>query len=93
MKKILLLVLLLTLPMSNLTANEDGKYYTPVINLYEKAKSKTTQQYNKLISESNLILDFQSLDQPLTKGFDFVCYNSCKERNDESFCRQQCSLK
>ena len=93
MKKILLLVLLLTLPMSNLSANEDSKYYTPVINLYEKAKSKTTQQYNKLISESNLILDFQSLDQPLTKGFDFVCYNSCKERNEVSFCRQQCSLK
>ena len=93
MKKILLLVLLLTLPMSNLTANEDGKYYTPVINLYEKAKSKTTSLYNKLISESNLILGFQSLDQPLTKGFDFVCYNSCKERNEESFCKAQCSLK
>ena len=79
--------------MSNLSANEDSKYYTPVINLYEKVKSKTTQLYNILISESNLILGFQSLDQPLTKGFDFVCYNSCKERNEESFCKAQCSLK
>ena len=29
----------------------------------------------------------------LGEGFDFVCYNSCKERNDESFCRKQCSLQ
>ena len=27
-----------------------------------------------------------------TPGFDFVCYNSCKERNDESLCRKQCTL-
>ena len=27
-----------------------------------------------------------------TPGFDFVCYNSCKDRNDESFCRKQCTL-
>ena len=27
------------------------------------------------------------------KGFDFVCYNSCKERNDDAFCRKQCSLQ
>ena len=26
-------------------------------------------------------------------GFDFVCYNSCKERNDDGFCRKQCSLQ
>jgi hypothetical protein len=28
----------------------------------------------------------------ITPGFDFVCYNSCKERNDESFCQKQCTL-
>ena len=28
-----------------------------------------------------------------TPGFDFVCFNSCKERNDETHCRQQCSLQ
>ena len=27
-----------------------------------------------------------------TPGFDFVCYNSCKDRNDESFCKKQCTL-
>ena len=27
------------------------------------------------------------------KGFDFPCYNSCKDRNDESFCRKQCTLE
>ena len=26
-----------------------------------------------------------------TPGFDFVCYNSCKDRNHESFCRKQCT--
>ncbi len=26
-------------------------------------------------------------------GFDFVCYNSCKERNNESFCRKLCTLE
>ena len=28
-----------------------------------------------------------------TPGFDFVCYNECKERNDETYCRQQCSIQ
>ena len=27
------------------------------------------------------------------KGFDFMCYNSCKGRNDESFCVKQCTLE
>ena len=26
-------------------------------------------------------------------GFDFICYNSCKDRNDEIFCRQKCSIQ
>ena len=26
-------------------------------------------------------------------GFDFICYNSCKDRNDEAFCRQKCSIQ
>ena len=29
----------------------------------------------------------------INMGFDFICYNSCKERNDESFCRKQCTLE
>ena len=29
----------------------------------------------------------------IEKGFDFTCYNACKERNDEAFCRQKCSMQ
>ena len=103
MKKILFLILLLSLPMSNLSASEGEKFYSPVvkllnpaIGLYERAKSSVVQSFNNLISKStekSLNLNFQSIEQPLSKGFDFVCYNSCKERNDETFCMQQCSLK
>ena len=36
-----------------------------------------------------------SLDY-ITPGFDFVCYNNCKESikglNPESFCKKQCTL-
>ena len=31
--------------------------------------------------------------ESVTSGFDFICYNSCKERNDDSLCRKQCSLQ
>ena len=82
--------------MSNASANENNKFYSPVIELYEKAESRVVQFFNNLIdksTEESLNLNFKSIEQPLTKGFDFVCYNSCKERNDETFCRQQCSLK
>ena len=93
MKKMLFLILLLSLPMSNVSADEGKKLYSPVIELYEKVKSNTIQFYNNLIGDENLNLNFQSMEQPLTKGFDFVCYNSCKERNDDSFCKRQCSLQ
>ena len=96
MKKILFLILLLILPMGNVSANENNKFYSPVVELYEKAESRVVQFFNNLMDKStaeSLNLNFQSIEQPLTKGFDFVCYNSCKERNDETFCRQQCSLK
>ena len=96
MKKILFLILLLILPMGNVSASENNKFYSPVVELYEKAESRVVQFFNNLIdksTEESLNLKFQSIEQPLTKGFDFVCYNSCKERNDEGFCMQQCSLK
>ena len=82
--------------MGNVSANENNKFYSPVVELYEKAESRVVQFFNNLMDKStaeSLNLNFQSIEQPLTKGFDFVCYNSCKERNDETFCRQQCSLK
>lgn len=28
-----------------------------------------------------------------TPGFDFVCFNSCKDRNNESMCLKHCSLQ
>ena len=96
MKKIFFLILLLILPMGNVSANENNKFYSPVVELYEKAESRVVQFFNNLTDKStaeSLNLNFNSIEQPLTKGFDFVCYNSCKERNDEIFCRQQCSLK
>ena len=96
MKKILFLILLLILPMGNVSASENNKFYSPVVELYEKAESRVVQFFNNLIdksAEESLNLKFKSIEQPLTKGFDFVCYNSCKERNDEAFCRQQCSLR
>jgi|TARA_B100001079_G_C16338725_1_gene482510 hypothetical protein len=109
MKKILFLILLLVLPMSNLSADEEDKFYTPVIELYEKAESSVNLFFNKLthdvskryikfiteqieVHDAIKPLGFQTMEQPL-KGFDFVCYNSCKERNDDSFCRKQCSLQ
>jgi len=82
--------------MGNVSASENNKFYSPVVELYEKAESRVVQFFNNLIdksTEESLNLNFKSIEQPLTKGFDFVCYNSCKERNDETFCRQQCSLK
>ena len=82
--------------MGNVSANENNKFYSPVVELYEKAESRVVHFFNNLTDKStaeSLNLNFNSIEQPLTKGFDFVCYNSCKERNDETFCRQQCSLK
>ena len=82
--------------MGNLGANENNKFYSPVVELYEKTESKVVNFFNDIMDKSveeNLNLNFNSIEQPLTKGFDFVCYNSCKERNDDGFCRKQCSLQ
>ena len=81
--------------MGNVSANENNKFYSPVVELYEKAESRVVQFFNNLTDKStteSLNLNFNSIEQPLTKGFDFVCFNSCKERNDDGFCRQQCSM-
>jgi len=74
MKKLLLVLILIVLPLSNLNAQDNN-----II--------------NKSVEEI-LNLKFKSIElQPLTKGFDFPCYNSCKERNNEDYCMQLCSLK
>ena len=40
---------------------------------------------------------YQSIDIEMNmkvapSGLDFACYNACKERNDEAFCRQKCLM-
>ena len=38
---------------------------------------------------------YQSLEMKMKvspSGFDFICYNECKERNSENLCRQKCSM-
>ena len=77
MRKIFFLILLLILLMGNVSANEDNKFYDYGAQFFNNFMYKSTKE--------SLNLNF--------KSFDFLCYNSCKERNEETFCRQQCSLK
>ena len=39
------------------------------------------------------LFGFSSYVSTPTPSFDFPCYNECKERNSESFCRQKCSMQ
>ena len=48
-------------------------------------------QLVKLKEEMKKEMKFRGLS--IEKGFDFICYNECKERNSESFCRQKCSMQ
>ena len=48
-------------------------------------------QLPELKEEMQKKMKFRGLS--IEKGFDFICYNECKERNDESFCRQKCALQ
>ena len=47
--------------MSNVSADEGKKLYSPAIELYEKVKSNTIQFYNNLIGDDSLNLGFQSI--------------------------------
>jgi hypothetical protein len=49
----------------------------------------------KGILEKDKLIKFATVSKmmPISKGFDFICYNSCKERNDDAFCRQKCSMQ
>jgi hypothetical protein len=49
----------------------------------------------KGILKKDKLIKFATVSKmmPISKGFDFICYNSCKERNDETFCRQKCSIQ
>ena len=96
MKRFLLVLILIVLPLGNLNAQDNNNLLDPWVKLYEKAENRVVLFFNNIIdksTEESLNLNFKLIEQPLTKGFDFVCYNSCKERNNEDFCMQQCSLK
>ena len=49
----------------------------------------------KGILKKDKLIKFATVSKmmPISKGFDFICYNSCKERNDDAFCRQKCSMQ
>jgi len=48
-------------------------------------------QLPELKEEMQKKMKFRGLS--IEKGFDFICYNSCKERNDDAFCRLKCSIQ
>ena len=48
-------------------------------------------QLLELKEEMKKEMKFRGLS--IEKGFDFICYNACKERNDEAFCRLKCSMQ
>ena len=48
-------------------------------------------QLLELKEEMKKEMKFRGLS--IEKCFDFICYNECKERNSESFCRQKCSMQ
>ena len=52
-----------------------------------KSKEKLMKKYDAFQS---LDIEMEMKVAPL--GLDFVCYNACKERNVEAFCRMKCSM-
>ena len=52
-----------------------------------KSKEKLMKKYDVFQS---LDIEMEMKVAPL--GLDFVCYNACKERNVEAFCRMKCSM-
>ena len=52
-----------------------------------KSKEKLMKKYNAYQS-----IDIEMKMKVSPSGFDFICYNECKERNSENLCRQKCSM-
>ena len=52
-----------------------------------KSKEELMKKYD---AYQSIDLEMKMKVAPL--GLDFACYNACKERNDEAFCRQKCSM-
>ena len=53
------------------------------------------RRVEKSILKKDKLIKFATFKNTMSisKGFDFICYNSCKERNDDAFCRQKCSMQ
>ena len=66
----------------------DGKQHGQGTWTYEDGRVE------KGILKKDKLIKFATVSKmmPMNKGFDFICYNSCKERNDDAFCRQKCSM-
>ena len=52
-----------------------------------KSKEKLMKKYDAFQS-----FDIEMNMKVAPSGLDFACYNACKERNDEAFCRQKCLM-
>lgn len=66
---------------------KDGQLYKQGTWTYEDGRVE------KGILEKDKLIKFATVKNmmPINKGFNFICYNACKDRNDEAFCRQKCS--
>ena len=53
-----------------------------------KSKEKLMKKYDAYQS-----IDIEMKMKVSPSGFDFACYNACKERNVEAFCRMKCSIQ
>ncbi len=53
-----------------------------------KSKEKLMKKYDTFQS-----LDIEMKMKVAPLGLDFACYNACKERNVEAFCRIKCSIQ
>ena len=53
------------------------------------------EELKKRILKQDKLIKFATFKNmmSISKGFDFICYNACKDRNEESFCRQKCSIQ
>ena len=67
---------------------KDGQPYGQGTWTYEDGRIE------KGILKKDKLIKFATVSKmmPMNKSFDFICYNTCKERNDETFCRQKCSI-
>ena len=74
---------------------KDGKFHGQGILKYADGRVKKGIWENGQLPELKEAMKEEMLKMSITPtpGFDFICYNSCKERNDDAFCRQKCSMQ